>query len=67
LWEKIFVNLVKSGQKLEKVSQRRGLRFNSNKYGFSKNRMNFQRSIGVRFFFWAPIFSYIRLKAMVIL
>jgi hypothetical protein len=29
-------NLAKSGQKLEKVSQPRGLRFHSNKYDFLK-------------------------------
>jgi hypothetical protein len=30
------LNLAKSGQKLEKVSQPRGLRFHSNKYDFLK-------------------------------
>jgi hypothetical protein len=40
-------NWAKSGQTLEKDSQPRGLRFDSNKY--SESRINLHQSLGTRF------------------
>ena len=48
--------MAKSGQRLEKDSKPRGLRFYSNKYDFLKNRINLLFLIGARFFILASNF-----------
>jgi hypothetical protein len=49
-------NLTKRGQKLEKVSQPRGLSFHSNKYDFLKLDLICKNRSEPDFLIWPPIF-----------